>query len=142
MIMNFSMGKGYREFIIGDEKKLFFPENNTQQQIQANKTWHEKARKVLYRFFVSLSHSMIMHIHDAKSPKRTWDTLVKMYNTNTQARNMQLNQELYNVHKIKTNISDYSTKVKNLAHVFASIRAHVDDEDLVVVTFTRLGKKL
>jgi len=32
------------------------------------------------------------------------------------------------------NISDYSTKVKNLANVFASIGALVDDEDLVAVT--------
>jgi len=38
------------------------------------------------------------------------------------------------------NISDYSTKVKNLANVLASIRAHVDDEDVVVVTLNGLGK--
>ncbi len=38
------------------------------------------------------------------------------------------------------NISDYSIKVKNLAHVFTSIRAHVDDEDLTVVTLNGLGK--
>jgi hypothetical protein len=25
---------------------------------------------------------MIVHIQDAKSPKQTWDTLIKMYNTN------------------------------------------------------------
>ncbi len=38
------------------------------------------------------------------------------------------------------NINDYSTKVKNLADVLASIRAPVDDEDLVAVTFNGLGK--
>jgi hypothetical protein len=32
--------------------------------------------------------SVIMHIQDAKSLKQTWDTLVKMYNTNTQACKM------------------------------------------------------
>jgi ketopantoate reductase len=37
-------------------------------------------------------------------------------------------------------ISDYSTKVKNLTDVLASIGAHVDDEDLVVVTLNGLGK--
>jgi len=31
---------------------------------------------------------MIMHIQDAKSSKQAWDTLVKMYNTNTQSRKM------------------------------------------------------
>jgi hypothetical protein len=32
------MGKGYWEFIIGDEKKPLLLGNPTQQQIQANKT--------------------------------------------------------------------------------------------------------
>jgi hypothetical protein len=47
-IMNFLMGKGYWEFITGDEKEPPLLENPTQQQIQANKTWHEKTRNVLY----------------------------------------------------------------------------------------------
>jgi hypothetical protein len=47
-IMSFLMRKGYWEFIIGDEKKPLFLENPTQQQIQANKTWHEKTKKILY----------------------------------------------------------------------------------------------
>jgi hypothetical protein len=38
------------------------------------------------------------------------------------------------------NISDYSTKVKNLADVLAFIGALVDDEDLVAVTLNGLGK--
>jgi hypothetical protein len=46
---------------------------------------------------VSVSDSMIVHIQDAKSPKQAWDTLVNMYSTNTQARKMQLKQELHNL---------------------------------------------
>jgi hypothetical protein len=38
------------------------------------------------------------------------------------------------------NISDYSAKVKNLANALASIRAPVDDENLMVVTLNGLGK--
>jgi len=88
---------------------------------------------------------MIVHIQDEKSPKQVWDkqvwdTLVKMYSTNTQARKMQLKQKLHNLHKNKMNISDYSTKVKNLADALASIGAPVDDEDLVAVTLNGLGK--
>jgi hypothetical protein len=44
--------------------------NHTQQQIQANRTWHEKIRKVLYWLSMSVFDSMIMHIQDAKSPKQ------------------------------------------------------------------------
>jgi hypothetical protein len=47
------------------------------------KGYHEKTRKVLYWFFMSVSDSMIVHIQDAKSPKQAWDILVKMYSTNT-----------------------------------------------------------
>jgi len=139
-IMNFLMGKGYWEFITSDETEPPLLENPTQQQIQANKTWHEKERKVLYWLFVSVSDSMIVHIQDAKSPKQAWDTLVKMYSTNTQARKMQLKQELHNLQKSKMNFNDYSTKVKNLANTLTSIGAPVDDEDLVAVTLNGLGK--
>ncbi len=38
------------------------------------------------------------------------------------------------------NINDYSTKVKNLGDALASIRALVNDEDLVAVTLNGLGK--
>ncbi len=38
------------------------------------------------------------------------------------------------------NISDYSTKVKNLADALASIGAPINDEDLVAVTLNGLGK--
>jgi len=38
------------------------------------------------------------------------------------------------------NINDYSTKVKNLVDVFLSIRAHVDDEDLMAITLNGFGK--
>jgi len=83
---------------------------------------------------------MIVHIQDAKSPKQAWDTLVKMYSTNTQASKMQLKQELHNLQKNKMNISDYSTKVKNLASVLASIGAPINDQDLVAVTLNGLVK--
>jgi hypothetical protein len=46
--MNFLMGKDYWEFITNDEKKPPLPENPTQQQIQGDKTSHEKAKKILY----------------------------------------------------------------------------------------------
>ncbi len=50
-IMNLLMGKGYWEFITGDETKPPLPKNPTQQQIQANKTWHEKKKENLVLAF-------------------------------------------------------------------------------------------
>jgi len=83
---------------------------------------------------------MIVHIQDAKSPKQAWDTLVKMHSTNIEARKMQFKQELHNLQKNKMNISDYSTKAKNLVDALVSIGAPIDDEDLVAVTLNGLGK--
>ncbi len=48
----------------------------------------KKTRKVLYWLSMSVSDSIIVHIQDVKSTKQAWDTLVKMYNTNIQARKM------------------------------------------------------
>jgi len=49
-IMIFLMGKGYWEFIIGDEKEPLLLENPTQQQIQANKFGMKKLRKFYIGF--------------------------------------------------------------------------------------------
>ncbi len=68
--MNFLIGQDYWEFITSDEKEPLFLENPTQQQIQVNKTSHEKSRKILYWLSMSVSNSMIVHIQDAKSPKQ------------------------------------------------------------------------
>jgi hypothetical protein len=43
----------------------------------------KKQGKSCIGFSMHVSDSMIVHIQDAKSPKQAWDTLVKMYNTNT-----------------------------------------------------------
>jgi hypothetical protein len=47
---------------------------------------------------------------------------------------------LHNQQKNKINISEYSTKVKNLTNVLASIGALVDDEDLMAVSLNGLRK--
>ncbi|MDM1625952.1 hypothetical protein HX072_24875 [Escherichia coli] len=69
----------------------------TPQQVQAFKAWHERASKVMYWLSISVSDAMIGHIQDAVTPKEAWDTLVKLYSTNTKARKMQLKQELHMV---------------------------------------------
>jgi len=40
------------------------------------------------------------------------------------------------------NISDYSTKVKNLTDALTSIKAPIDDEDLMAVTLNGLRKTI
>ncbi|WP_353623129.1 hypothetical protein, partial [Escherichia coli] len=75
------------------------------------------------------------------TPKEAWDTLVKLYSTNTKARKMQLKQELHMVQKSKLTINEYSLKVKGIADALASIGSPVEDDDLVSVTLNGLGKE-
>ena len=72
---------------------------------------------------------MIMHIKDAKMPKDAWDTLSKLYSTNTQVQKMQLKQELHNVQRENLNINDYSMNMNNLVDALASIGIPVEDDD-------------
>ena len=44
-MMNFLMGKGYWEFITGNEGERVLPNVPTQQEMQAFKGWHEKTEK-------------------------------------------------------------------------------------------------
>ena len=76
------------------------------------KEWHEKARKIMYWLSLSVSDSMIVHIHDAEMPKEAWDTLVKMYSTNTTAQKMQLKQELHNLWVFQTSPRAWSQLAK------------------------------
>ena len=84
---------------------------------------------------------MIVHIQDAETPKEAWDTLVKLYSTNTTARKMQLKQELHNVQRNKLSINEYAMKVKGLVDSLGSIGAPIDNEDLVSVTLNGLGRE-
>ena len=128
----------YWEFIIGNEVEPFLPNALNQQEMHAFKEWHEKANVLdVYQFL----DSMIVHIQDASTPKEAWDTLAKMYSTNTLARKMQLKQELHNVQRESMSINDYYMKVKKIADALASIRSPVEDDDLVSMTLNGLGGK-
>ena len=82
---------------------------------------------------------MIGHIQDAVSPKEAWDTLVKMFATNTKARKIQLKNELHTVERKNMSISDYALKIKGICENLASINVSVDDDDKVEVCLRGLG---
>ncbi|MCO5595325.1 hypothetical protein L7F22_049366 [Adiantum nelumboides] len=73
---NFLMGKGYWDYIDGDQEKM--PKlpadvNPTADQIKAFKDWNQGAKKVMYWMFVSVQDTIIGHIQDATSPKQAWE---------------------------------------------------------------------
>ena len=49
---------------------------------------------------------MIGHIQELDSSKEAWDTLKRLYNTNTNARKIQLKNELNNMKKNNLSVNE------------------------------------
>jgi hypothetical protein len=94
----------------------------------------------MYWLSVSVTNTMIGHIHDAYTLAKAWQNLVQMFQTNTKARKLQLKQELHTVEK-NMSINEYSLKIKGIVESLASINVSVDDDDLVSVCLNGLGKE-
>ena len=97
------------------------PENQTVAQVKEFKEWNQGSKKVMYWLSISIQNTMIGHIQDAKSPKDAWDTLVKLYETNTKARKIQLKNDLHTVEKKTLSINEYALKIKSIYESLASI---------------------
>ena len=82
-IINFHMEKGVWPFISCDEQELVSGATPTIAELETFKEWHEKDIKIMYWLFVSDLDSMIVHIQDVETLKEAWDTLIKLYSTNT-----------------------------------------------------------
>ena len=85
-ITKFLMGKGYWEYIEGDQinaPKIPEQEATADADIKAFKEWNQGARKVMHWLSISIHDTMIGHIQDATSPKEAWDIFLKMFATNT-----------------------------------------------------------
>ena len=82
---------------------------------------------------------MVGHIQHLKIVKDAWETLERMYSTNTKARKLQLKNELNTIKKSSSqSIDEYTLKIKELRDVLASIGTIVEDEDFVCCTLNGL----
>ena len=76
---------------------------------------------------------MIRHIQDVESPKEAWDELVKIYETNTKARKLQLKNEFNTISKKNLTVNEYTLKIKGIVESLASIGVVVEDDDKIEV---------
>mgnify|MGYP002775563405 CR=1 FL=1 len=63
---------------------------------------------------------MLSHIRDAKTPKEAWENLKKIFAAITNARKLQLGQELNNMQQEDMFASDYSIKIKSMKKRYIS----------------------
>ena len=138
---NFLMGKGYWEYIDGEhEEAPECPEEDASaKEIKALKYWNQGSRKVMYWLSISVIDTMIGHIQDADSPAIAWKNLVKMFETNTKSRKLQLKSELNNIKRGNLSINDYSLKIKSIVEALGSIKVSIEDDDLVGACLDGLG---
>ena len=107
--------------------------------MKALKDWNQEARKVLHWLSISIKDTMIGHVQDVVSPKKAWDSLMKLFASNTRAKKIQLKIELNTVERKNQSINEYTLKIKNICENLASINAPVDDDDKIEVCLCGLG---
>ena len=78
----------------------------------------------------NISNGMIGHIQELDNSKEAWDTLKRLYSTNTKARKIQLKNELNNLKKNNLSINDYVLKIKEVSDALGSIGAPPEDDNL------------
>ncbi len=138
--MNFLIGKVYWEFITSDEKEPFSHKTSHNNKLNLIKVVVKKLEKSYISFlwmcpvpwlciFKMQNHPSKFGIH--------WLRCITLIHKFTKC-NSSKSCIIYK--KNKMNISDYSTKAKNLVGVLASIGTLIDDQDLVAMTLNGLGK--
>ena len=124
MMRNYLIGKSLWGYVTGEEKEPVLPtQNATADDLKAWKTWNEKDKKVMFLMSQNISNAMIGHIQELDSLKEAWDTLKRMYSTNTKARKIQLKNELNNMKKNNLSVNDYVLKIKEVSDALGSIGA-------------------
>ena len=105
------MGKGVWELVIDDNVCPVLPEEPSDKQKRAYKTWIEKSWKVLHWISISISNTLIAHIKKAQTPKEAWDIIHKIYGTSIEAKKMQLKQRLHGIWRGNRTINDYVAEI-------------------------------
>ena len=106
-------------------------QNASANDLKAWKTWNEKDKKVMFLMSQNISNGMIGHMQELDSSKEAWDTLKRLYITNTKARKIQLKNELNNMKKNNMLVNDYVLKIKEVLDALGSIGATPEDDNLV-----------
>lgn len=85
------MGKGLWGYVTGEDTESELPlQNLTPDDLKAWKTWNERDKKVMFLISQNVSNGMIGHIQELTTLKEAWETLERLYTSNTKPRKIQL----------------------------------------------------
>ena len=60
-------------------------------------TWEQAAGRVMYCLATCVHDHMLSYIREAKTPKKAWENLRKIFAVNTNTRKLQIHQDLTNI---------------------------------------------
>ena len=88
-IRNYLMVKDLQGYVTGEYKELELSRGDVSaKELKAWKTWNEKDKKVMFLISQNVSNGMIGYIQNVGATKEAWDTLEKLYHTNTKPSSM------------------------------------------------------
>ena len=134
------VGKGLWGYVTSEDKEPELPEEGaTLDDLKAWKTWNERDKKVMFLISQNVSNGMIGHIQKLTTSKEAWETLERLYTSNTKPRKIQLKNELNNMKKTSSIfVNDYILKIKEILDALGSIGVQVEDDDLVLAVLNGL----
>ncbi|MCO5551335.1 hypothetical protein L7F22_004836 [Adiantum nelumboides] len=132
-ITNYLKGKGYWDYVEGDNEALLVLPNTraSAENVNAIKDWHEGATKVIYWLSINVLNSIVGHTQNANSFKDAWDKLIAFNANNTRAKKIQLKNKLNTIKQGDLSMNDYTLRIKAFCESLSSIGVAVDDDDKV-----------
>lgn len=120
--------KGIDEVVSGVEVK------SEEGSDKDKKEWKKKDSDARYCIVATLDKSLIKHIQTKKTAKEMWDTLVKLFESDTTARVKTLQKMLINM-KLKENqkVVDYIAEAKLIAEQLRTAKNPVSDNMLITM---------
>ncbi|MCO5576987.1 hypothetical protein L7F22_030808 [Adiantum nelumboides] len=140
---NYLIGKSLWRYVTREEARLELPlESAIADDLKAWKPWNEKEKKVMFLILQNVTNGMIDHIQDLEIVKDSWDTLERLYITNTKARKIQLKNKSSNIKKNNLSVNNYVLKIKEVEDALGSIGARPKDDDLISMVLNGLNDDL
>ncbi|XP_023749957.1 uncharacterized protein LOC111898260 [Lactuca sativa] len=111
--------------------------------IAANKKeWDRVDALVKMWIFGTITQNLTQSVHKKnQNAYDLWDSLENLFHDNKDAREMQLDQELWNITQGDSTINAYCTQIKNLVDLLENIEVVVPEKNLVNYTINGLNPR-
>jgi transposase InsO family protein len=97
----------------------------------AYQTWVQQDQLLLSTIISTLSESLISQVVGLSTSQAVWETLTRIFSSQSQARIMQIRYQLSTIKKGNLSVSDYFQKVKQLTDTLAAIDHPLQDCEII-----------